>query len=161
MTENDMSQQKTETQKTASKPAQNPAPKPAEDEPKLRACVPMDKDEDKQGEDEEPSRLEVLQDEIREAKKIEVVASDGEHEIPGMAMEVHGDHPWEVTRAGLRLIVDEWLVHGPGMGSPAGASAIVGYGLFLDDEQVAWCDRDGELSLRPGVTYNLKDDVVF
>jgi hypothetical protein len=159
MTEHDTSPQKTETQKSATK---GPATKPAEDEPKPRACVPMDKgDEDPDKDEEQPSRLEVLQDEIGEADKVEVVPSDGEYEIPGMALEPHGDHPWEVTRAGLRLVVDEWLVHGPGPGSPAGASAIVGYGLFLDDEQVAWCDRDGELSLRPGVTYNLKDDVVF
>jgi hypothetical protein len=158
MTENDKSQQTTETTKG---PATKPAPKPA-DEPKPRACVPMDRDdEDPDKDEEQPSRLDVLQDEIKEADKVEIVPSDGEYEIPGMAIEPRGDHPWEVTRAGLRFMVDEWLVHGPGQGSPAGGGAIVGYGLFLDDEQVAWCDRDGELSLRPGVTYNLKDDVVF
>jgi hypothetical protein len=104
-----------------------------------------------------------LRDLMKGAERVEVVPSDGEQEILGGALDVHGDAPWRDSFGGLKLETgQDWLVHGPGIGDLAKqATSVVGYGLFVDGSQVAWMRRPDELRLGAGSTLNLKDDVVF
>jgi hypothetical protein len=124
-----------------------------------RDCVPMFEGEG----EEKPDPAELLEMMKGQEGLIEVVPSDGEKEILGAAYLVHGDHPWNTTLAGLKLETGgDWLVHGPGYGDVAKmATSVVGYGLFISGDQVAWSRRPDEIRLGPGTTLNLKDDVIF
>lgn len=108
-----------------------------------------------------PSSAE-LRELLKDAETVEVVLSNGHEEILGAGpFSIEGDAPWEDTPAGLKLNVPDMTVHGPGLGSKQAVS-IEGYGLLVDGKQVAWAPRfDGGLSVGPGQTYQLKDDVVF
>jgi hypothetical protein len=96
---------------------------------------------------------------IRKADKVEVVFSDGERELALPPATISGE-AWRKTPGGLMLDVPELLVHGPGTGQRG--FSLAGYGLMLDGKLAAYAPRAaGELSIGQGVTYDLKDDVVF
>jgi hypothetical protein len=103
-----------------------------------------------------------LREAIEAAEQVDVVLSDGVDEIKAdqATRDVTGD-TWKDTPQGLKLMVDEWLVHGAGMGSQVGSLSIAGYALLVDGNQISWAPRPEPLVVNPGATVNLKDDVIF
>lgn len=95
---------------------------------------------------------------IANAKSVEIAFSDGKREIAATApYSIEGD-AWVVRPNGLML--DQAItLHGPAVGE-AGYQ-IDGYALILDGEQVAYSRRSDPLSVTPGGTFQIKDDVIF
>jgi hypothetical protein len=89
-------------------------------------------------------------------QKIEIALSDGKSELPIAPILVTGDQPWNPVAAGLKL-VQKVAITGPlGQGLE-----LVGYGLFIDDMQVAWAGRGEPFMVFGGGTFDLSDDIVF
>jgi hypothetical protein len=127
----------------------------------LRKVKPLD---DGQGDEDRRSTSD-LREELKAAleagKTIEIVPSDGKQEIAGTALVVKGQHPFETVAQGLKFTPEKFEVYGPGQGDVGAVSSIVGYGLLIDGEQVAWQQRPEELRLGAGQTYDLKNDILF
>lgn len=99
--------------------------------------------------------LELVQD----GDSVEIVASDGKREIPGVPIfSVPGSGFVEKRAGQLMLNVESLLVTGPNVGAPA---SIEGFALLVDGEQVAWAPLSDPIPLGPGQQYELKDSVVF
>jgi hypothetical protein len=100
---------------------------------------------------------------LGEAEEIEIVFSDGEHEIVGIPpIPVTSTDFRPAAVEGLQLAqpgVEELLVYGPPRQEPA--FQLAGYGLVVDGKQVAWKERGEPLVIQPGMTVNLANDVVF
>lgn len=94
---------------------------------------------------------------IGKAETVEVLFCAGGAELTDpAALTVAGD-VWSASQFGLKLKLPELLVTGSG----PGATTIEGYALFLDGKQAAYQPRSDALSIPPGATFNLTDDVVF
>jgi hypothetical protein len=154
MTEKKPDEPKVETHKEEHTAAAAPQPIA------LRKVKPLDMDDD-----EERISTADLRDELKAAleagKTIEIVPSDGKQEIAGTALVVKGEHPFETVAQGLKFTPDKFEVYGPGQGDAGAVSSIVGYGLLIDGEQVAWQQRPEELRLGAGQTFDLKNDILF
>lgn len=96
---------------------------------------------------------------IEDAETVEIVCSDGRHEIKGLAPIAIEGEAWREITAGLKLQVPELTLHGPAPGSPS--HSLAGYGLLLDGQQVAWGARADKRAIGAGMSLNIKDDVVF
>ena len=108
----------------------------------------------------EPLTAADLLELVQSAENVEVVASDGEHEIMGiMPIRVRGERAWVAKAHGLALNVMHCRVQGPGPGQPP--YRIAGYGLVLDGELVAYRPRPEQLTVGPGQSFNLASDVIF
>lgn len=93
---------------------------------------------------------------VRGAGKVEVAFSDGKRELAAIPARVISGDAWAVTVAGLALRgIDIELT---GMG---GMVEIVGYGLLLDGEQVAYRQRMDPLQIASGAKVSLAGDIVF
>lgn len=101
----------------------------------------------------DPRALKAL---IDDADTIELVFSDGRSELPGIAPRMIEDGAWRETAGGLKLQVPSLEVRGGDQ-----TVELAGYALLLDGDQVAWSARSDRLTIRSGMTINLKDDVVF
>lgn len=95
---------------------------------------------------------------IAAADKVEIVLSDGTREIDGVDPFVVEGEAWKPTPNGLMLSVPLDL-HGPGSGKPA--YRIDGYALMLDGKQVAYRQRPDPITVVPGHTYKIEDDIIF
>jgi hypothetical protein len=112
---------------------------------------------------DESTKGEELAKMLGEAEEIEIVFSDGEHEITGIPpIPVTSTDFRPAAVEGLQLAQpgqEELLVYGPPRGTPA--FQLAGYGLVVDGKQVAWKERGEPLVIQPGMTVNLANDVVF
>ncbi len=117
----------------------------------------------------EPRRLSKVRDQLKIAELAELIAatetveiafSDGKRELAGVPpVEVPGE-AFGFRRGRLSLEVPELLVVGPA--DERGPRVLVGYALLIEGEQVAWIPRlGGQLTLGPGVSHQLKDDVTL
>ena len=95
---------------------------------------------------------------IAAADKVEIVLSDGTREIDGVDPFVVEGEAWKPTPNGLMLSVPLDL-YGPGSGKPA--YRIEGYALMLDGKQVAYRQRPDPITVVPGHTYKIEDDIIF
>lgn len=110
-----------------------------------------------------PGKVQAVDpDELREligmAGKVEIAFSDGEKEIAALAPVIVQGDAWVAGVTGLRLRVDELIVHGPDGGA---AVEVAGYGLLLDGALHAYRARFEPMLLRPGQRSNLADEFVF
>ena len=93
---------------------------------------------------------------IQSAAKVEVAFSDGKTELAGVpAREITGD-AWYVGVAGLLLRADILL---DDIAAPP--AEIVGYGLIVDGDLVAYHARPEPLSIGGGRMVRLTNDIVF
>jgi hypothetical protein len=93
---------------------------------------------------------------IRSAGTVEVAFSDGKRELAEIPARVISGDAWAVTVAGLQLRGLDIELTGLG-----GAVEIVGYGLLLDGELVAYRTRMDPLLIAPGAKVSLAGDIVF
>ena len=101
-----------------------------------------------------------LGDLILESDTVELAFSDGHSEIAGLAPVSVPSDAFTMKRGRLSLDTDSLKIR---MNSIDGsARPLVGYGLLIEGEQIAWAERlGGQLMLTPGVTYEIGEDVVF
>lgn len=88
---------------------------------------------------------------------VEVVCSDGELEIVGIAPQRITGGAWRVSQVGLQLTLEQLLIAGPAVG--AAPYEIRGYGLLLDGELVHFQPRSDALEVMGGSTSNIAPDV--
>lgn len=93
-----------------------------------------------------------------DGKKVEIVLSDGKHEIAGIApIAVTGD-VWRDHTLG-KMLKDPIVIHGPAMGETG--FTIDGYALLIDGKQVAYCKRSDVINIAPGGQASIADDIYF
>jgi hypothetical protein len=125
------------------------------------------------GEEARYTAAELL-DLIGKAEKVEIGFTDEKgEEIEGLPRQqvLGGTESWLVTPAGLGLNSSkfqvqgagpqgQFLVHGPGpYGQPV--YSIEGYALYVDGDEVAERKRDKPLAVEPGMTFDLRGDMLF
>lgn len=93
------------------------------------------------------------------ADTVEVVCSDGQFEIAGIAAQRISGSAWRQTQVGLQLTLEQLLVSGPAVSAPP--YAIRGYGLLLDRDLVHFQPRSEPLEVMGGGTSNIAPDVCF
>lgn len=103
-------------------------------------------------------KVEDLRAAIAAAEKVEVVLSDGTSEIVGVAPIVVEGEAWRATPNGT-MLTEAVTIHGPGQGQPA--YRIAGYALVLDGKQVAYRERPDAITVVPGHTYKIENDIIF
>ena len=96
---------------------------------------------------------------IAVAETVEIGFSDGKREIKALPAQLIQGDAWQAATNGIRLRVDKLQIFGPNR--EESAIKLAGYALLLDGEQVAYSARMDVLTLSPGGTYDLKDDVIF
>lgn len=102
-----------------------------------------------------------LLEKIGKAETVEIVASDGEHEIRELgAMALEGNEPFRVGLQGLIANIGEGVVHGPGNGQ-GGGYRVEGFGLFLDGKLEAYAPLLSPVGVGPGQRVSFRDTVVF
>jgi hypothetical protein len=128
------------------------------------------------GADDEEARYTPaeLLDLIGKAEKVEIGFTDDKgEEIEGLPRQqvLGGTESWLVTPVGLGLNASkfqvqgpgpqgQFLVHGPGpYGQPV--YSIEGYALYVDGDEVAERKRDKPLAVEPGMTFDLRGDMLF
>lgn len=123
--------------------------------PKARRAGPIALKDGERG----PSAEQLLE-QVREARDVEIVFSDGKQEINGIpAIVVQGDHPWKIVGDRLKLEVHDLVVNGPAEG--ADVFEIDGYGLLLDGKLVAYGKRMEVARVGVGQRIRLDDDVLI
>jgi hypothetical protein len=109
--------------------------------------------------DTKPLEGEALLAAIAAAEVVEIGFSDGKREIKALPAQLIQGDAWQAATNGIRLRVDKLQIFGPNRDESA--IKLAGYALLLDGEQVAYSARMDVLTLSPGGTYDLKDDVIF
>lgn len=109
--------------------------------------------------DAKPLAGEDLMAAIAAADVVEVAFSDGKREIKQLPAQLIQGDAWQLATNGVRLRVDKLPVYGPNRDEAE--LKLAGYALMIDGEQVAYAARIDVLTLKPGGTYDLKDDVIF
>ncbi|WEK43636.1 MAG: hypothetical protein P0Y64_02040 [Candidatus Sphingomonas colombiensis] len=94
---------------------------------------------------------------IADADHVEIAFSDGKRELASLAPIAVTGEAWRRHAFGLMLSAP---VH---LDGPAGnaSTAIAGYALLLDGDQVAWCARAVPLAIAPGQKVTIADDILF
>ena len=100
--------------------------------------------------------IAALRDADNDGKVVEIAFSDGKQELPGVAPARVVGEVWKDHTLG-KMLRDPVTVTGP-QGAPA---AITGYGLLIDGKQVAWCQRVEPVTVAPGRSISLADDIWF
>lgn len=92
--------------------------------------------------------------------RVELAYSDGKAELAGVPPVAVPGSAFTFRRGRMMLDTGDLLVRGPI--DQLGARVLAGYALLIDGEQVAWVPRlAGQLTLGPGQSYSIKDDVVL
>lgn len=95
---------------------------------------------------------------IANADRVEVAFSDGRGEIEGVdAVTVEGE-AWRAHPTG-QVLAEPVTLNGPAPG--AAAVQVKGYALILDGKQVAYRERPDPITLVPGQTYKIENDIIF
>lgn len=103
-------------------------------------------------------KVDDFADAIAGADEVEIVLSDGSHEIEGVDPFVVEGEAWKPTPNGL-MLAEPLTLHGPGSGKPA--YRVDGYALLLDGKQVAYRQRPEPITVVPGQTYKIENDIIF
>jgi hypothetical protein len=103
-------------------------------------------------------KVENLRAAIGAAEKVEVVVSDGTSEIAGVAPIVVEGAAWRDTPNGT-MLTEAVTIHGPAQDQSA--YRIAGYALVLDGKQVAYRARPDPVTVVPGHTYKIENDIIF
>jgi len=115
------------------------------------------------GENPKPADLYAL---VSKGKKIEIAFFDDRYKpIQGLPPQqiAGGPDVWLAQAGGFKLNVPDFMVYGHGTG-PSGVGpnySIAAYALLVDGRQVAFKPRPSPLNITPGMTFQLKDDVIF
>lgn len=107
-----------------------------------------------------PKAAELLEA-IEDAETVEIVASDGTHEIRELgAFATQGNQPFRVALQGLIADVGDGVAHGPAGGS-GGSFRVEGFGLFLDGKLAAYAPLLTPMGIGAGQQVSFRDAVVF
>ena len=97
---------------------------------------------------------------IQSADTVEVAFSNGKTEVAELEPLVIAGDAWTISLDRVKLnMPGNLIVHGPGGGKAA--YSVLGYGLLLDGELVAYSPRADTLQIGANAQINLKDDIVF